>query len=38
LLVHVPYERRGRGGEVHVGQLYEGYEVGRVTWSIAPAH
>ena len=36
LLVHVPYEFHGRPYEVYVSQLYEGFEVGRVTWRIAP--
>ena len=35
LLVHVPYEFGGRPYEVYVSQLYEGFEVGRVTWRIA---
>jgi len=35
LLVHVPPEYRERDYEVYVSQLYEGFEVGRVTWRIA---
>ncbi len=34
LLVHVPRENRERDYEVYVSQLYEGFEVGRVTWRI----
>ena len=43
LLVHVPHEMlvrapddfRGSAYEIYVSQLYEGHEVGRVTWRIA---
>jgi serine protease len=34
LLVRVPSEYRERDGAVYVSQLYEGLEVGRVTWRI----
>jgi len=34
LLVHVPHGYRERDYEVYVSQLYEGFEVGRVTWRI----
>jgi hypothetical protein len=36
LLVHVPEERREETYDVFVRQLYEGEEVGRVTWRLAP--
>jgi serine protease len=35
LLVQVP-RNRARDHEVYVSQLYEGFEVGRVTWRIVP--
>lgn len=34
LLVHVPRKYRERDYEVYVSQLYEGFEVGRITWRI----
>jgi subtilisin family serine protease len=36
LLVRVPPELRKHAYEVHVRQLFEGREVGRVTWRLAP--
>jgi hypothetical protein len=36
LLVQIPRAHRGLEHEVHVGQLYEGVEVGRITWRIVP--
>ncbi len=36
LLVHVPKEARGQAYEVSVRQLYEGMEMGRVTWRLVP--
>jgi hypothetical protein len=35
LLIQVP-RNRAHDYEVYVSQLYEGFEVGRVTWRIAP--
>ncbi len=32
LVVHIPHERHGRPHEVAIRQLYEGREVGRITW------
>jgi hypothetical protein len=37
LLVEVPRGYRRREHEVYVSQLYEGFEVGRVTWRIVAA-
>jgi len=37
LLVHLPggrLGRRARDGEVYVSQLYEGFDVGRITWRL----
>jgi hypothetical protein len=36
LLVHVPVRQRDRRYEVAVRQIYEGREVGRVTWRLVP--
>src|SRR5260370_19501907 len=36
LLVHIPKDRRDQPHEVAVRQLYEGREVGRITWRVAP--
>jgi Subtilase family len=36
LLVHIPKKMRRKPYEVYVRQLYEGTEVGRVTWRLAP--
>ncbi|MDX1547282.1 MAG: hypothetical protein R3247_09860, partial [Rhodothermales bacterium] len=36
LLVHIPEEGRRYAYEVFARQLYEGQEVGRITWRIAP--
>ena len=36
LLVHIPEPHRGHAYNVAVRQLYEGEEVGRVTWRLAP--
>jgi hypothetical protein len=35
LLVQLPRGRRDRDDEAYVSQLYEGFEVGRITWRIA---
>jgi len=37
LLVHVPVGQRDRRYEVAVRQMYEGREVGRLTWRLVPA-
>ena len=37
LLVDVPRRFRGHDHEVYASQLYEGFEVGRVTWRIVRA-
>jgi hypothetical protein len=37
LLVHVPSTDRERDFELYVSQLYEGFEVGRMTWRIVAA-
>jgi hypothetical protein len=37
LLVRIPRAHRGRDSEVHVGQIHEGFEVGRVSWRIVTA-
>jgi hypothetical protein len=36
LLVYLPEEHRERAHEVFVRQLYEGREVGRITWRLVP--
>jgi hypothetical protein len=36
LLVHIPPESRRQAYEVAVAQLYEGREVGRITWRLVP--
>lgn len=36
VVAEVPSRLRHRRGQIYVSQLYEGHEVGRVTWVIAP--
>jgi len=36
LLVHIPEKFRANAYEVYASQLFEGLEVGRVTWRLAP--
>ena len=35
LLVRIPRRLRDEDWDVYVSQLYEGFEVGRITWRIA---
>jgi hypothetical protein len=37
LLVHIPEERRGQVHQVAIHQIYEGREVGRITWHLLPS-